>query len=60
MGTHVRLFRRKAEPARGQGAWTPLSQNKELSGGVLGYVAQVTPQFDTEIVEKGHLRMETI
>jgi len=30
-----------------------------LCGGVPRYVAQATPQFDAEIVEKGHLWMET-
>ncbi len=29
-----------------------------MRGGVPRYVAQATPQFDTEIAEKGHLWME--
>jgi hypothetical protein len=30
-----------------------------VRGGVPRYVAQTTPQFDTEIAEKSHLWMET-
>jgi hypothetical protein len=30
-----------------------------LRGDVLWYVAQGTPQFDTEIAKKGHFWMET-
>jgi oxygen-independent coproporphyrinogen-3 oxidase len=37
----------------------PPSQNEELRRGLPGYVAQATPQFDAEIVEKSHLWMET-
>ena len=32
---------------------------KELRGGVHRYAAQLIPQIDTEIAEKGHFRMET-
>jgi hypothetical protein len=33
---------------------------KGLRGGVLGYAAQVIPQIDAEIGQKGHFWMETI
>jgi len=36
-----------------------VKENKGLRGDVLQYVAQGTQQFDAEIAEKGHLRMET-
>jgi len=42
-----------------QAVFHKAKENKGLRGGVPGYVAQATPQFDTEIVEKGHLWMET-
>jgi len=32
---------------------------KELRGDVLEYVAQVIPQIDAEISQKGRFRMET-
>jgi len=36
-----------------------VKENEEWRGGVPRYVAQATPEFDAEIVEKGHLWMET-
>ncbi|MBW2264896.1 MAG: hypothetical protein JRF28_01815 [Deltaproteobacteria bacterium] len=36
-----------------------VKENKGLCGDVPWYVAQATVPFDAEIVEKGHLWMET-
>jgi hypothetical protein len=36
-----------------------IKENKGLRGDVLEYVAQARPQFDTEIGQKDHFRMET-
>jgi hypothetical protein len=36
-----------------------IKKNKGLRGDVLEYVAQARPQFDTEIGQKDHFRMET-
>jgi len=36
-----------------------IKENEELRGGVCGYAAQVTPQFDAEIHPKSRFRMET-
>jgi len=36
-----------------------IKENEELRGGVCGYVAQVTPQFDAEIHKKRLFRTET-
>jgi hypothetical protein len=36
-----------------------IKEDKGLRGDVLEYVAQARPQFDTEIGQKDHFRMET-
>ena len=36
-----------------------IKENKGLRGDVLEYVAQASQQFDTEIGQKDHFRMET-
>ena len=45
--------------ASGPQGLRPGGEIKGLRGGVLQYVAQVIPQIDAEIAEKGHFWMET-
>jgi hypothetical protein len=46
-------------PDRKCGFLFKIKEDKGLRGDVLEYVAQARPQFDTEIGQKDHFRMET-
>jgi len=58
----TRLFgngHRRQSPVQKAANFHKVKKNKGLCGGVPRYAAQATPPFDAEIVEKGHLWMET-
>ncbi len=46
-------------PSQKRAIFRKIKEIKELRGDVPWYVAQATVPFDAEIVEKGHLWMET-
>jgi hypothetical protein len=46
-------------PIQKSAVFHKVKEDEELRGGVPGYAAQAIPQSDAEILEKGHLWMET-
>jgi hypothetical protein len=52
-------YARYGFPIHKSAIFRKIKENKGFRGDVLKYVAQGTSQFDAEIVEKGHLWMET-
>jgi len=49
----------KLFPIREEQILEKIKENKKLCGDVLGYVAQIIPQIDAEIFQKGRFRTET-